>query len=61
MWKQLIETFKKPPAKQLAQEELEESQRQFLKHESTAIYHAKVAEYYQLNINRLGTYIKKAG
>ncbi len=60
MFKELIELFKKPAAKEFAQEELEESHRQFLKHEMSAQYHAKIAEYYQGNILRLGSYIKKA-
>ena len=60
MWQQLIDTFKKPPAKVIAQREFEESQRQFLIHESTAAYHSKIAEYYSANISRLNTYIKKA-
>jgi len=60
MWKQLIEVFKKPNAKQLAQTELEEAQRQFLRHETAAAYNAKVAEYYSETVMRLGTYIKKA-
>ena len=60
MWKQLIDTFRKPPAKLIAQEDLEESQRQYLKHDAAANYHAKVAEYYAGSIQRLGMYIKKA-
>ncbi len=60
MWKELVEMFGKPPAKEIAQHELEESHRQYLKHEAAAAYHAKVSEYYQGNIMRLSTYIKKA-
>ena len=60
MFKELIQMFSKTPAKTLAQEEYEEAQRQLLKHESAAAYHAKVAEYYSSSIHRLGAYIKKA-
>lgn len=60
MFKQLIEMFKKPAAKHVAQEDLEEAHRQYLKHDAAANYHAKVAEYYADSILRLGMYIKKA-
>jgi hypothetical protein len=60
MWQDLLNTFKKPNAKQLAQQELEEAQRQFLKHETAAAYNAKVAEYYSETVLRLNTYIKKS-
>ena len=60
MWQDIFNTFKKPNAKQLAQAELEEAQRQFLKHETAAAYNAKVAEYYADTVNRLGDYIKQS-
>ena len=59
MWQDLLNTFKKPNAKQLAQAELEEAQRKFLHHETVAAYNTKVAEYYAETVLRLGTYIKK--
>lgn len=60
MFKAFIALLKKPPAKVIAQTELEESQRQHLRHEMAAIYHTKMAEYYNSNVIRFGAYIKKA-
>ena len=60
MFKELIALFQKPPAKTLAQDELEESQRQYLTHGSAAAYHGKLAEFYKGNIERLEMYVKKS-
>lgn len=60
MWTELFEMFKKPAPKTIAQRELEESQRKALLHKSSANYHAKIAEYYEDNIGRLNSYLKKA-
>ena len=60
MFEKLINYFKKPPAKNIAQEDLEEAHRQYLKHTSAAAYHNKVSEFYADSITRLGVYIKKA-
>lgn len=60
MFANLLDTFKKPPAKVLAQDDLEEAHRQYLKHTAAAAYHAKISEYYSDSIQRLGMYIKKA-
>lgn len=60
MFANILDAFKKPPAKELAQDDLEEAHRQYLKHTAAAAYHAKISEYYSDSIQRLGMYIKKA-
>lgn len=49
--------FKKPPATLVAMDNLEEARRQFLAHQASAEYHAKLSEYYQVVINRLEKYL----
>lgn len=51
--------FKKPSAKSLAQIDLEEAERQMLKHDSSAAYHSKMADYYRETVVRLSNYIKE--
>lgn len=58
MFKELIGIFSKAPVQALAKDEYEEAQRQLLKHESAAAYHAKIAEYYAETVNRLSSYVK---
>jgi hypothetical protein len=50
---QQLNPFKKPSAAQLAQETLEDYERQLLIQEAAAAYHAKMAEFYREGINRL--------
>lgn len=45
--------FKKPSAKELAREKLEEKQRQLLEHEAAAIYNIKMAEYCRETIDKM--------
>ena len=49
--------FKKPPATLVAMDNLEEARRQYLAHQSSAEYHTKLAEYYQVVIKRLEQYL----
>lgn len=55
MIKDLIAVFKKPTAKAVAADMLHDAQVQVLKHQACADYHAKMAEYHQQTITRLGT------
>ena len=56
MLNNIISYFRSPTARQLAQDELEESRRQFLKHQSASEYHSKLAQYYSENAKRLVKY-----
>lgn len=58
MLKQLLQTFRKPSAKNLAQVELEDAQRQLLAAQSSAEYAKSLAGYHQDRITRLTTYLK---
>jgi hypothetical protein len=60
MFANILDAFKKPQAKELAQDDLEEAHRQYLKHTAAAAYHAKIAEFYSGSIQRLNMYIKQA-
>jgi hypothetical protein len=57
MIKDLIETFRKPSAKVLAQRELEEAQRQLLEAQSAAEYAANLSKYHAERIRRLRAYL----
>jgi hypothetical protein len=45
--------FKQPCHKKVAQEHLQDSQREVLIHASKAGYHTKMVEYYEENVSRL--------
>lgn len=49
----------KPSAHSLAIVELEEAKRQLLQQQGAAEYHAKLAEYCKLKINRLNSYVNE--
>jgi hypothetical protein len=49
--------FKKPPATLVAMDNLEDARRQYLAHQAAAEYHAKLAEYHQVVIDRLEAYL----
>lgn len=51
--------FKMPSAKTIAQTDMEEAERQMLKHEADALYHTKMKEYYELTFQRLSKYIAR--
>lgn len=53
MFLTFTQLFKKPSAKTLAQQSLEDSQRQLLVHEANTTFHSKMAEYHRENIRRL--------
>ena len=52
--------FRKPSAKELAQIELEEAQRQLLAAQTSAEYARRIAEYNQDRIRRLQAFVKGA-
>lgn len=58
MFKELLETFRKPSAKVLAQAELEEAQRQLLTAQSSAEYANRLSAYHADRIKRLSAYLK---
>ena len=49
--------FKRPSAEVIAQEALEEARRSYLNAKASAEYHAKMAEYYIVVIDRLTKYL----
>lgn len=51
--------FKKPSAEVIAVENLEEARRSFLNSKASAEYHAKMAEYYTVVIDRLEKYLAR--
>lgn len=51
--------FKKPSADVIAMENLEEARRSFLNSKASAEYHAKMAEYYTVVIDRLEKYLAR--
>lgn len=53
-------TFRVPQAREIAQTDLEEAERQMLKHEAEALYHTKMTEYYQATFYRLSSYIGRS-
>ena len=59
MIKDLLETFRKPSAKELAQRELEDAQRALLLAHSAAEYAASMAKYHTERIQRLSAYVKE--
>jgi hypothetical protein len=54
----LTKLFQKPSAKTLAQQDLEESQRQLLAYQSEAERCASMSAYLQEKINRLNAYLQ---
>lgn len=60
MFRDLIETFRKPSAVTLAQRELEESQRQLLECQRLHAYYGKMGEFYRQRIGETQAIIKKA-
>ena len=54
---QLKRLLKKPSADVIAMENLEEARRCFLSSKASAEYHAKMAEYYTVVIDRLEKYL----
>jgi len=56
--KRLWGYFTNNSAASLAKEQLEDDKRRLLKHQSSAAYNKKMAEYYQENIKRLENYGK---
>lgn len=53
--------LKKPSAEVIAMENLEEARRCFLTSKASAEYHAKMAEYYMVVIDRLEKYLARKG
>lgn len=53
--------FRKPSAKELAQIELEEAQRQLLTAQTSADYARRITEYNQDRIRRLQAFLKQEG
>lgn len=60
MFKQFLETFRKPSAALLARRELEEAQRQLLQAQSSAEYATRLSAYHLDRIKRLTSYLKEA-
>lgn len=60
MFKQFLETFRKPSAAILARRELEEAQRQLLQAQSSAEYALRLSSYHADRIKRLTSYLKEA-
>lgn len=58
--KEILDLFRKPSAKVIAQRELEEAQRQLLQAQTAAEYAARLAQYHTDRIRRLSAYIKEA-
>lgn len=48
-----LNPFTMPTAEQVAKRYLDESARKLVEHSAEAVYHAKMVEYYQANVNRL--------
>lgn len=59
MFKTITSFFKKPTSQQIALAELEEARRQLLRHQSCGEYHAKMAEFYQVNTTRLNKFVNQ--
>lgn len=49
--------FKRPSAEVIAMQDLEEARRSYLSSKASAEYHAKMAEYYIVVIDRLTKYL----
>lgn len=60
MVKELIETFRKPSAEQLAQRELEEAKRELLKAQTHQEFYKRVADYNEDRVRRLSNYLGRA-
>lgn len=60
MIKHLIETFRKPSAKMLAQRELEDAQRELLSAQTATEYASRLAQYHADRIKRLSAYLKES-
>ena len=54
----LKKIFAKPSATAIAQNELEEAQRNLLRHQAQSEYHANMVKFYEQNIKRLSAYVK---
>lgn len=52
--------FKKPSATELAREDMEESEREAIKHAAAASYHEHMAQYHQKNVDKLRLMLTKA-
>ncbi len=50
--------YRKPSARMLAQQELEEAKRCLLEHHSATEYHTSMVTYYMTKIDRLKAYVK---
>lgn len=59
MIRDLLEIFRKPSAKSIAQRELEEAQRQLLQAQTAAEYAIRLAQYHTDRIKRLSAYVKE--
>lgn len=59
MLNQFKRLLKKPSAEVIAQENLEEARRSYLNSKASAEYHAKMAEYYTVVIDRLTKYLDR--
>lgn len=59
--KTLLELFRKPSARVIAQRELEDAQREYLVAQSTTEYAKQLAQYHLERIKRLTAYVQKEG
>ena len=57
--KSLVNLFRPPSARQLAEEQFREAEREYLKHISASEFHAKMAEYHKGVVERLGEEVLK--
>lgn len=58
MLKDLIDTFRKPSARVIAQRELEDAKRELLQAQTAAEYATRLAQYHADRIHRLSAYVK---
>lgn len=57
IWKALCGVlFKLPTAHEVAKENIEVHQREYLTHDTSAAYHAKMAEYHRESITRMASF-----
>jgi predicted glycosyl hydrolase (DUF1957 family) len=59
MFRQMIELFRQPSAKSLAQRELEQAQRELLQAQTAAEYASRMSEYHNDRIQRLQAFLKE--
>ena len=57
--KTMLEMFRKPSAKVIAQRELEDAQREYLVAQSTTEYAKQMAQYHADRVKRLQAYIQR--